>query len=269
LKLALALFTFAASAHSQQDTVSLDPVALVRHAVQLREQQAEAHHPLRYELRNQNAHRDTTRLIVETRDGDVARLIALDGKPLDEAANQAELDRLNNLLEHPDLQEKRHHAEIKDEQRVTHLMHQLPEAFLYHLEGSVTCGDRQCYRLTFKPNPKFQPPDTESRIFRGVAGEVWIDQASERMARIDANFIADVDFGLGLIGKVNKGGHALIEQTDIGADDFELTALKVNMTGKALVFKSLNVQINESASHYSEVPPNLDYRGAIKLLEAR
>jgi hypothetical protein len=238
----------------------------VRRAVEHREQEEKTHQPMRYELRNKNERRDTTKLIVETKDGDVARLIAFDGKPLDAAANQAELDRLNNLLQHPELQQRRHRNEIKDAARVTRLMHMLPDALLYKFDGMVPCGLSQCYRLSFAPNPKFSPLDMEANIFRGVAGEVLIESTDERMTKIDARFIVDVDFGLGLLGKVNKGGHVVIEQTDIGGHNYQLTALRVNMTGKALLVKTLNFQIEEEASKFSQVEPGMDYRKAIAML---
>jgi hypothetical protein len=131
----------------------------------------------------------------------------------------------------------------------------------------ASCAAGQCYRLSFTPNPRFTPPDVEAEIFRGMAGEVWIDQAQERLTRLDAHLIANVDFGWGIIGKLDKGGTILLEQADIGGHDWELTTLKLNLTGRALLVKSLNIQIAEQASHFSLVPPGVDYRQAIELLQ--
>ena len=102
---------------------------------------------------------------------------------------------------------------------------------------------------------------------RGMAGEVWIDQAQERLTRLDAHFIKDVDFGWGIIGRLDKGGTIHLEQAEIGGNDWEATAMKLNMRGKALMVKSLSVQITQQASHFSLVPPGVDYRKAIQLLE--
>jgi hypothetical protein len=43
----------------------------------------------------------------------------------------------------------------------------------------------------------------EANIFRGLAGELWIDQAQERLNRLDAHVIANVDFGWGILGKLD------------------------------------------------------------------
>jgi hypothetical protein len=107
----------------------------------------------------------------------------------------------------------------------------------------------------------------EAEVLRGIAGEVWIDPAQERLSRLDGHFIADVDFGFGIIGKLNKGGTVLLEQTDVGGHDWELTRLTLHVTGKALMLKSLSFQITEEASGFAQVPTGLHYRDAIQMLK--
>jgi hypothetical protein len=258
----LALLTLRANAQQ-------DPAALVHRAIQNREAAARTHRPLRYLLRKTDDHRDTTKDIIETDQGDVARLIAIDNQPLTAEANQAELDRLNTLANHPEIQQHRHQREQKDADRVNRLMRLLPDAFLYRDQGTCPCptGKGTCHHLTFSPNPSFEPPDVEANIFRGLAGEVWIDQAQERLTRLDAHVIAKVDFGWGILGKLDKGGTIQLEQSDIGNHDWELTSMKLNLKGKVLLLKSLNIQLTEQSSHFSQVPPGVDYRKAIELLK--
>jgi hypothetical protein len=266
--------TLAQTSPPTEPTPPIDPKALVQRAVQHRFEGDASHHPVRYLFRRTDARRDTTKEIFETRDGDVARLVAVDGRPLTSDEDRAELDRLDTLAQHPELQEHRRKSELKDTERTTHLMKQLPEAFLYEIVGTAPCNTgspAKCYRLSFKPNPNWSAPDLESGIFRGIAGEAWIDQAQERLTRIDARFIDNVDFGLGILGKLNKGSTALIEQADVGTNgehDWELTTLKLNVTGKALLVRTLNFNVVERASHYIQVTPNLSYRDAIKLLKS-
>ena len=266
--LVLILLTLApAGLSSTQPEQPIDPTALVRRAVQQRLDATRSHRPLRYLLRKKDAQHDTTKDIIETADGAVARLVAINGQPLSAQANQAELDRLNTLAHHPEVQEHRRQREQKDAERVDRLMRLLPDAFLYRFEGMADCAAGPCYHLSFSPNPRFDPPDLEASLLRGMAGEVWIDQAQDRLTRLDAHFIKDVDFGWGIIGKLDKGGTIELEQADIGGHDWEATAMKLNMRGKALMVKSLSVQITQEASHFSLVPPGVDYRKAIQLLE--
>ena len=250
-----------------QPPAQMDATALVRRAVQNRLDAEKNHRPVRYLIRRTDERHDTTKEIIETVDGDVARLVAINGKPLPVEADRAELDRLDTLANHPEMQEHRHKSEQKDAERIDRLLALLPDAFLYRFEGMAACGAGQCYRLSFTPNPQFTPPNMEADLLRGIAGEVWIDPTQERLTRLDGHFIADVEFGFGILGKLNKGGTVLLEQTDVGVHDWELTRLTLHVTGKALMVKPLSFQITEEASGFAQVAPGLRYREAIPMLK--
>jgi hypothetical protein len=71
--------------------------------------------------------------IVETKDGDVARLIEKDGKPLPPEEEQAEIDRLNHLLAHPEVQEHRHKKEQEDSARGDEMVQNAARRLFVHL----------------------------------------------------------------------------------------------------------------------------------------
>ncbi|HEV2645730.1 MAG TPA: hypothetical protein VGU46_05125 [Acidobacteriaceae bacterium] len=262
LPVLIALLAIALPAPAQPD-----PTTLVRQAVQHRLDSAKSHPLHQYLLRRIDEHRDTTKAIIETPEGDVARLILINNKPLTPEANQAELDRLTTLAQHPELQEHRSKSEQKDGAQVTHLLSLLPEALVYTYAGTTPCAASQCTRLTFQPNPHFSPPDLAANIYRGIAGELWIDQTQNQLVKIDAHFIADIDVGFGILGKLNKGGTALLEQSDIGNGDWELTHLNLQVTGKILLVHSFREHVDESLSHFSPIAPTLHYRDAITQLK--
>jgi len=248
-------------------TTPNDATALVRRAVQHRLEAEKTHSPVQYVIRKTDERLDSTKLMIETKDGNVARLIAVNGKPLTSDAEKTELARLDNLAQHPELQEHRRKEEQEDTNRGNHILSLLPDALLYQFEGMAPCPAGQCYRLSFKPNPNFTPPDIETNILTGVEGEVWIDQAQERLTRLDAHFIKNVDIGFGILFKLNKGGTVSLQQTRVGNSDWELTGLTIHVTGKILMVKSFKSQFTEEMNHYSPAPPGLTYTDAIKLLQ--
>jgi hypothetical protein len=244
-----------------------DPAVLVRRAVEKQAEADKTHHPLRYTLRKKDERHETAKEIVETRDGDVAMLVAEGGKPLGLEARQAELARLDTLAQHPELQQKRQQSEKKDAARVAHMLGLLPDALAYKLEGTVPCGVDECYRLTFTPKPGWSSPDIEGNILRGVAGEIWIDRRQERLVRLDATFIADVTYFFGILGHLDKDSTIRLEQSDVGNGDWELTRLTMNVTGKALLVKNLSFKVTEETYGFASVSPDIGYRDAIELLK--
>jgi hypothetical protein len=263
----LALTLVPVASAQGQPPASIDATALVRRAVQYRLDAGKSHRPVRYLIHRTDERHDTTKAIIETVDGGVARLAAIDGKPLSAAADRAELARLDTLAAHPEMQEHRHKSEQKDAERVERLLALLPDAFVYRFEGMTPCAAGQCYRLSFTPDPRFTPPNMEANLLRGIAGEVCIDAAQERLTRLEGHFIAEVNFGFGIIGKLNRGGSVLLEQTEVGGQDWELTHLTLHVTGNALMVKPLSFQIDEEANHFTPVSSGLRYRDAIQLLK--
>ncbi len=177
--MALVASAFAGSAAAQGTaSVSVNPVALVRRAVQLRLEEEKSHRPVRYVLRKTDGDHETTKEIIETKDGDVARLIAINGKPLTAEQEQAEMNRLDTLAAHPEIQERRRRSERKDAARIDQLVSMLPDSEVYKLEGMVSCGASQCYRLSFTPNPNFETPNLEGDVLRGFAARCGLKRRS-------------------------------------------------------------------------------------------
>jgi hypothetical protein len=223
-------------------------------------------HPFRYSLHKVDNGKATTKEIIETKDGDVARLIAIGDKPLVPDAESIEVQRLNMLLNNPAIQEHRRKREQADTGRADEMVRLLPSAFLYHFEGMVEGPNGPCYRLNMKPNPSFRPPDHQALVYHGMAGELWIDQKQERMVKLDVHLITDVEFGWGIVGKLFKGGTILVEQKDVGGGHWEQTNLRLNLQGKILLLKSLTINTTEQESNFSPVPSNWTYKDAARAL---
>jgi hypothetical protein len=245
-----------------------DPVALVRAASWNELHATGGTHPYRFRLRKQDENGSTTKDIIETKDGDVARLVAVNDKPLTADRAATERARLDNLLAHPELQIHRHKKEKEDSNRENEMVRLLPDAFLYTYRGVVDTPSGPAWSLSFQPNEKFIPPDREAELYHGMAGELWIDCAQKRLARMDAHLVADVNFGWGVIGRLYKGGTILVIQRDVGDNHWETNHLKLNLTGKILMIKSLVIQSTEDGSDYKPVSNTLTYQDAIRLLES-
>src|SRR5271170_2321955 len=254
-----------ARAQAPKEDVAVNPIPLVQRASH-NELGTGNGHPYRYKLHKIDDGKITTKEIVETKDGDVARLIATGDKPLSPEAEQAEVDRLNNLLAHPEIQAHRHKKEQEDSDRANEMIRLLPDAFLYHYEGVVDGPSGPCYRLSFRPNPNFTPPDREGEVYHGMMGELWIDQRQERMTKLDAHLIADVNFGWGILGKLYKGGTIVVEQKDVGTGHWETTHMRLQLQGKILMVKSLDIETTEDASDFEAVHPQMSYQDAVHLL---
>ncbi len=248
-----------------QESTAPDPIKLVRDASYNELHSSGPGHPYRYRMHAVNDGKDTTKVVFETPMGDMNRLLELNGKPLDAEADAKERARLEQLRDHPDEVERKHKKDQADGERSNEMIRLLPDAFVYTYLGVVKGPSGQCYRLRFEPNPKFQPPDREAEVYHGMTGELWIDQAEQRIAKLDAHLISDVDFGWGVVGRLFKGGTILVEQRDVGDHHWETTREELHLSGKILLVKALHIDTNEVSSDFHPVPDD-PYQAAIASL---
>jgi hypothetical protein len=252
---------------SQSGNPPINPQKIVRDASWNELHAKSPNRSFSYVLHKVDPKGSTVKQIFETKDGDVARLLSKDGKPLPPEDERAELDRLNHLLAHPEVQEHRHKKEQEDSARGDEMVRMLPDAFLFNYEGMIEGPNGPCYRLSFKPNPAFTPPDREGEVYHGMVGELWVDQAQLRLAKIDAHLISDVNFGWGVLGRLYKGGSILVENSDVGLHHWETTHMKLQLQGKLLMMKSVDYSTTEDSSDFKVQAQELGYQDAIRLLQ--
>ena len=210
-----------------------------------------SNHPMRYLLRKSSPRLTSTKEIAETADGDVARLLEINDQPLSPADEQKEQARLDALLSDPQLQQHRKQSEDSDTERALKVLRVLPTAFLYQFAGTGTGPRRNSGKFTFRPNPKFDPPDLETGVLTAMAGEIWIDPVQERVVRLAGSLQQDKDFGWGILGELDKGGWVEIDQADVGGHQWRIVHLKLVMNG-CVLFKTKN---SDSVQDYSQFAP--------------
>jgi len=224
-----------------------------------------AQHPMRYRLRKSSPRLTTTKEICETADGAVARLIAVNDAPLSPAEEQREQARLDQLLSDPSRQRHRKQSQDQDTARAMKVLRSLPSAFVYEYAGTAQAPMGQVARFRFKPNPKFDPPDLETQILKQMTGELWIDPVKERVVKLDGQLQQDVDYAWGILGRLYKGGTVLLEQADVGENQWRIIHFNMKMSAR-VVFKTRVFDTTEDESHFVPVPPNLRYQQAIGIL---
>ena len=223
-------------------------------------------HPMQYRLRKASPRLATTKLIVETRDGDVARLVAINDGPLSPQDEQNEENRLRGLRNDPSLQRHRQEREEGDANRARKVMRALPDAFIYTFAGIAQTPLGPSYRFSFQPNPNFDPQDLEAQVLKGMAGEMWVDVAQQRVTRLEGKRIRDVDYAWGILGKLDQGGTLLLEQTDVGNHQWRTTHLVLVMNARLLV-KTVKLDTTLELSQFAPVAAGISYQNAIQMLE--
>jgi len=206
-----------------------------------------------------------TRQMVGTPEGIIARLLAVNDKPLTPEQRKTDDDRLNRLLDPAKMGQKTSQQRA-DEQRSQKLLRALPAAFDYTYSGSeIGPAGHHIVRLNFSPASGFAPPNFETQIYLAMKGQVWIDTEVMRVAKIDGTLFKDLNLGWGFIGKLNKGGRLVLVQGDVGNGHWDTTRLELKFTGKVLLLKHLQLDETETEWDFHPVP-KMSVKQAIELL---
>ena len=252
-------------------TPSIPPQELVRQTVhnELRPSDGVA---FMFRDRKQTPRGSQTKLMVETRDAMAGLLIANDDHPLSAEQREAENARVDRFIKDPEELEKRKKEEKENAEHTERIMKALPDAFLYEYEGTEVgrqgvghAGDTLT-RVKFRPNPQYDPPTHVEQVLIGMQGYLLIDVPKRRIARIDGTLQRDVTFGWGILGHLDRGGHFLVEQADVGDGHWEISHMALDFTGKILLFKSLSIKSDEVESDFRSVPPNLTFAQGLEML---
>ena len=240
---------------------------LVRRAIKNEEKASTEQIRYMCKLRTETPKGSKTQELVETKDGVVGRLIAVNDQPPSADQRKQDDEKLENLVHDPQARAKKQKQQKDDEARVTRMVGSLPDAFLYEYDGIASTPHGDVIRLKFKPNPNWTPPDRERQVFQGMSGIMLIDAHQERLVKMEATLFRDVNFGWGIFGHLDKGGQFIVEQSQIGPDRWETTDMRLHFTGKILLFKSLNIEEHETSSNYRPVPYDLTFAQGVDLLK--
>src|SRR5690348_14901891 len=195
-----------------------------------------------YKVTKKLPERTEVKQMVDTPGGTLGRLILINGKPLTPEQRAKESARLQRLIDDPSQMASKRKEQQDDDRRTREMVKAMPDAFLYEYAGTEKkepWGEVEI--LKFKPNPDFNPPNQETKVYRGMEGEMWIDLAAMRLAKIQAHLFREVAFGWGILGHLDQGGEFVVEQKPVSGGHWEPSHMVLNFTGKVLMFKTLKI----------------------------
>ncbi len=262
---AIFLFVQFASPQTPSDkNLSANELARVVIANELRMQDQD-HSRWMYEEESVKAGVKETEEVAGTKEGAVTLLIARNGQPLTEDELKKQEEQMNAFIHDREEQEKRKRAAEEDAEKTRRLLSMLPDAFNFsYANESGDTGDT--VRLNFQPNPAYHPSSREAQVFHEMEGTLTVDRKEQRLVEINGKLMHEVKFFGGVLGHLDSGGTFDVRQLRVGANHWEIERLKVDMKGKALFFKTISVQQDETYSHFRQLPDNITLTEAADLL---
>lgn len=200
-----------------------------------------------------------TIVIQTTSHGAINRHTRVNGKAIPLSQQQAAVD---NFVNTPALQQKQQQNNVHDAKQTDNLLRMIPTAFIWTVK-SATPTD---ITLTYTPNPNFNPPNMEDRVFAAMAGEMVLDRQQHRIVLFNGKLIHSVNFFWGLLGKIYKGGTFSVRREQLEPHVWEIVEMHTHINGHILFFKTISSNEDETKTNIRKAPPNISLQEAAKIL---
>jgi len=206
--------------------------------------------------------------MIETQNVILARTLTWNGRQLTANERFKEDAKLNLLANSAEELRKKQLEQEDDRKRTLQVVRALPDALVFRSAGIERLNGREAIKLTFTPNPNFNPSSKETYGLKAAAGSIWIDREQIQIVKMDASLTENVYIGWGILGHINKGGHLELEQKLLPGNVWRISKLNIEATGKAFFFKIIKIKNLQTAWDFQEVPKNLSIAQAVQSLRA-
>ncbi len=117
------------------------------------------------------------------------------------------------------------------------------------LAGRESLDGRSTIILRFQPKSGVQPTGRSGKILKTLAGRAWIDEEDRQVARVDAELIEPLSFGLGILARLHKGSRASFVRRKINGEIWLPAQARFTGSARVLLLKGLRI---DSTSEYSD-----------------
>ncbi|HEY6467194.1 MAG TPA: hypothetical protein VIY69_14445 [Candidatus Acidoferrales bacterium] len=216
-----------------------------------------------YVSESRKAGEDIKEKTLETRHGILTLELSVNGKPLAKDKETQQKEHIREMVSDPQEAIKAQQSQQHDADQAADMLRLLPKALL--AKYGTRRGDLQA--LDFRPNPAFHPSSHEAEVFQAMSGTIWVNMKEDRLEEIDGHISHRVNFGWGVLGHLDQGGRFHVVQAEVVPGHWEIVKLLVDMRGKALFFKSISVQQDETRSDYKLLPSDITLAQGAKMIE--
>lgn len=140
-------------------------------------------------------------------------------------------------------------TQAKDEQKI---IDDVFAGYDMHIVGREDFDGRPAIRIRFTPRARYSPQTPFGKIMQHVAGEAWVDEADQQLARIEAEVIDPVSIGFGFIAKLQKGAMIHAERRKINNQAWLPFKAEVSLRARILLLKGLHIRETLEYSDYKK-----------------
>ena len=244
--------------------------------------------PLRYRIHKVDNRGDVVREVIESREGNVARIIGRNAAPLSPEEDKAERDRLEGILSLPADFLSHEQRDRASHRFAVDLIKAMPVAMLWsytpgqpqlppahttrtasQIASQIASRTAPQIVIDFTPDPGYKPPTLVTEGLTGISGRVWIDVQSHIVLRIEGQILHPVNFGWGgMLARISEGGTLAFEQQDTGEGRWLYSRLSEHIILREVLVHVVHQNAEINVFDTQHLPTLPTYQDALRALLA-
>jgi hypothetical protein len=142
-------------------------------------------------------------------------------------------------------------ARVRKDQENRSFLHDILEAFDFHLISEEVVDGRPAYVLQATPHPGYRAHGKYGKVFSKVEGKLWVDKQNFGWIKVDGEVTQSFSMGL-VVARVLRGSHIILEQTCVGDAVWVPKRLEMRASARILFLKSLDIERFLTYSDYAQ-----------------
>jgi hypothetical protein len=204
--------------------------------------------------------------ILEIYGEQVQRLIEKDDKPLSDKEKDKEEEKIQKVIdkrknESDSDRRKREEKEEKEREDGRKFVREVADAYNFKLVRTESVGGREAWVIDGEPRPGYEPHMKEGKYLPKFHGRVWIDKSDLQLAKMDAEALDTVSWGL-FLARFHKGSRFMLEQIRVNDEVWLPREVIAKVDVRLALLKNFDVDVEQTFRDYKK------FRATTKLLPA-
>ncbi len=125
------------------------------------------------------------------------------------------------------------------------------DGFIFTRIGHEMRNGRDVAKIHLEPDPNYKAHTRTTEFLKHATATLWVDENAQQVMRVEADVVTDVAIG-GILAKVYRGGHIVLEQSEVEPGVWLPTYYQADFAGRKL-FLVFEVHERIETSHYKRV----------------
>ena len=124
--------------------------------------------------------------------------------------------------------------------------------------SEITSVRREMFRgheviaFDFEPRKSFKPKNRTENLASKLAGTMWVDEAAQQIARLEARLTNSFKIGGGLLASISPSSAIVFEQEKVGDELWLPSYGEINLSARVMLFSKLNRNYVHRNSDYKK-----------------